>query len=127
MKVFSSLDPRVQRQQLPVDPAEPMEPLKPLDQFPTYEVFQQQKTGKPYVHVGSVHAPNAEMAMIFAKEQYGRRQTTELLWVVASEHILSTAREDSDMFATTPEKRHRDPAEYKVRDRIEEFKQRNAQ
>ena len=42
-------------------------------QWPIYEVFHQQTRGEPHIHVGSVHATDAEMAIVLAKEQYCRR------------------------------------------------------
>lgn len=71
---MQSLDPRINRLHLP-DYQDDMPAKKQLDQFATYEVFQQFKEGKPYEHVGSVHAPNEDMGFLFAKEQYTRRGT----------------------------------------------------
>jgi phenylacetate-CoA oxygenase PaaH subunit len=51
-------------------------------QWPVYEVFLQEKRGDPHVHVGAVHAPDPEMALILAKEQFARRGRCASLWVV---------------------------------------------
>ena len=51
-------------------------------QWPVFEVFHQQARGEPHVYVGSVHATDAEMALLLAKEQYARRQACVNLWVV---------------------------------------------
>jgi ring-1,2-phenylacetyl-CoA epoxidase subunit PaaB len=91
------------------------------DDFITYEVFHQKKKGTQHIHVGIVHAPNAEMAMVMAKETFARRGATTCLWVVKSSEVLSTAGEDEDIFATTPEKIHREPGMYKTREKIEQF------
>lgn len=53
----------------------PMAAKQQLDQFETYQAFIQTKEGKPFEHVGTVHAPNEEMAFLFAKEQFSRRGT----------------------------------------------------
>jgi ring-1,2-phenylacetyl-CoA epoxidase subunit PaaB len=74
-----------------------------------------------------VHAPNAEMAIILAKEQYARRGTCVNIWVTKTSDISATDYEDADIFDTTPEKFHRDPESYKVMDRIKAFKERQAQ
>ncbi len=42
-------------------------------EWPVWEVFQQQRRGDAFEHVGSVHASDGEMALILAKEQYARR------------------------------------------------------
>jgi ring-1,2-phenylacetyl-CoA epoxidase subunit PaaB len=62
-----------------------------LDQFGTYEVFHQKKEGAPYVYVGPVHAPEADVAFLFAKEQYSRRFACTGLWVVPTVAITVTA------------------------------------
>lgn len=116
-----SLDPRVNRADINIDP---IEPLQKLDQFQTFEVFHQEKRGQQHVHVGIVHAPNADMALLYAKEQYARRGKTCNLWVVSSNAVHATEYMDQDIFETTPEKIHRDPATYKVMDRINEYKKR---
>lgn len=92
----------------------------------TYEVFHQDKRGKQHVHVGTIHAPDPEMALVLAKEQYARRLTCANLWVVKTSDVYAFSYEDEDMFETTPEKLHREAAAYKSRDKIEEYKKRKA-
>ena len=120
--IVKSLDPRVSRAQ--IDDTKAMDEVQPLDQWQTYEVFHQKKRGTHHSHVGSVHAPNPEMAILFAKEQYARRGVCVNLWVVKTADIFATDYEDEDIFATTPDKKHRDPESYKVMDRIKAFKER---
>jgi phenylacetate-CoA oxygenase PaaH subunit len=52
-----------------------------------WEVFRQEKKGAAFAHAGSVSAPNAVFAEVFAHEQYGRRQESVALWVVPREAI----------------------------------------
>lgn len=61
-----------------------------LDQFQTYEAFHQKKEGAPFVYVGPVHAPEADVAFLFAKEQYSRRFACTGLWVVPTAAITVT-------------------------------------
>jgi ring-1,2-phenylacetyl-CoA epoxidase subunit PaaB len=117
-----SLDPRVTRMNIDADSAPELEPKAELDQFHTYEVFHQAKSGAHHVHVGIVHAPNADMALLMAKEQYARRGQTVNLWVVNTRDIVAMATTDSDVFATTPEKTYRDVGAYMVRNKVEAFK-----
>jgi len=91
----------------------------------TWEVFHQEKKGKQPIHVGVVHAPSPDMAIVFAKETFGRRGKTTNLWVVKTSDIFTFSSEDEDVFETTPEKLHREPAFYKVRDRIEAYQMKN--
>jgi len=69
-----------------------------------------------------VHAPNRELALLLAKEQYGRRGQTINLWVVNTRDVFTMSAEDSDVFTTTPEKMYRDVAAYMVRNKVEAFK-----
>jgi len=52
-----------------------------------FEVFRQERKGVAFAHAGSVSAPDAEFAEAFAREQYGRRQESEALWVVPREAV----------------------------------------
>ena len=73
---MSSLDPRVNR----LDIKKVAEGIPATNtHLITWEVFHQEKRGKQPVHVGIVHAPTPDMALILAKEQYARRgKTTNL-------------------------------------------------
>jgi ring-1,2-phenylacetyl-CoA epoxidase subunit PaaB len=66
------------------------------------------------VHVGSIHAPDAEMALILAKEQYGRRMACVNLWVVRAEDIHASDYADADMFKHATDKSYREAFGYKV-------------
>ena len=88
--MISSLDPRMNRLGLPDAPATAATKTA-LDQFGTYEVFHQKKEGAPYVYVGPVHAPEADVAFLFAKEQFSRRFACTGLWVVLTAAITVTA------------------------------------
>lgn len=81
---MESLDPRVNRLNLSTTA---LTTKSPLDQLGNYEVFTQLKEGKPFLHVGPVHAPNEDMAFLFAKEQFSRRQTCTGLFVVETRKI----------------------------------------
>ncbi len=114
-----SFDPRVKRMELQdKDPYQ----MEDMNHWQTYEVFHQKKRGENHVHVGTVHASDNDMALILAKEQYARRQECVNIWVVKSADISALPIMDSDMFSTIPEKTHREPGPYIVRDKIEAFK-----
>lgn len=121
MSVIQSLDPRITRALLSEEPE--MSQLVSNELFETYEVFHQAKTGARHTHVGSVHAPNAEMAYLFAKEQFGRRMTTTSLWVTRTTDIFTT-NEDAELYitASAPEKEYRNANIWKVREKIDRFK-----
>ncbi len=123
MATFASLDPRVARLEIDQEYGKELPPKPELDQLQTYEVFHQQKSGAHHTHVGSVHAPTKELALILAKEQYARRGQTLNLWVVNTADVMTMRSEDADIFETTPEKKYRDVAAYMVRNKVEAFKQ----
>jgi ring-1,2-phenylacetyl-CoA epoxidase subunit PaaB len=52
-----------------------------------WEVFRQERKGAAFAHAGSVSAPDAVFAEAFAREQYGRRQESEALWIVARDAV----------------------------------------
>ncbi|MBI4717480.1 MAG: 1,2-phenylacetyl-CoA epoxidase subunit B [Planctomycetes bacterium] len=83
-------------------------------QWKVFEVFHQQARGEPHVHVGSVHAPDAEMALVLAKEQYARRQACVNLWVVPAEAIMATSYQDDDIFDKATDKSYRESWGYKT-------------
>lgn len=120
---MKSFDPRINRIQLPEPGNEKI--LGTLDEWETYEVFHQRKRGEQHVHAGIVHAPNPETALIFAKEQYGRRRATSNIWVVKSSEIHATAYEDQDMWETVPGKTYREASDYYIMDRIRKYQKEN--
>ena len=86
--MIHSLDPRMNRLGLPE--TAPAAAKQALDQFETYETFHQKKEGAPFVYVGPVHAPEADVAFLFAKEQYSRRFACTGMWVVPTSAITVT-------------------------------------
>src|SRR4051812_20381453 len=118
MTTMESLDPRIKRldfKKLGVGEEHTNSHLV------TYEVFHQEKRGKQVTHVGVVHASDPEMALVMGKEVFGRRGKTTTLWVAKTSDVYTFGSEEEDLFETTAEKTFRDPAAYKVRDRIERY------
>lgn len=96
----------------------PDESPKKDTEWMLWEVFHQPKRGAPHTHVGSVHAPDAELALLMAKEQFARRQACVNLWVVPTSAIHATPYDDDDMFVHGTDKSYREAFGYKVRSRI---------
>lgn len=63
-------------------------------QWPRYQVFLQEKIGEPYQDVGSVHAPDPELALQNARDVFSRRPFCTGIWVVPVEQIFSRTREE---------------------------------
>jgi ring-1,2-phenylacetyl-CoA epoxidase subunit PaaB len=56
-------------------------------QWPRFQVFKQDRADLPFENVGSVHAPDAEMALQNARDVFVRRPECAGLWVVPAEAI----------------------------------------
>ena len=87
------LDPRFQR--LDIFKTQSQGPTEHLDQLPTYEVFVLLREGGVYQHEGIVHAPDKEMAFLFAKEQFSRRQMCVGIWTVATPDVYVSTYTDN--------------------------------
>lgn len=82
-----------------------------------WEVFRQEKDGDPMRHGGSVMAPDAELAVHYARELYGRRQESVRLWVVrrADVHEL----DDQDWLNPPLDRSFKKPGGYVMREKLE--------
>src|SRR5512141_1341213 len=79
-------------------------------QWPLWEVFTQGEQGAPHEHVGSLHAPDAEMALQNARDVYARRGGVVSLWVVPSGAIAaSMPSEAGPFFEPGADKAYRHP------------------
>ena len=59
------------------------------DHWPRFEVFKQEREGQPFRNVGSVHAPDAELALLSARDVFARRPACHSLWVVSAAAIIT--------------------------------------
>jgi ring-1,2-phenylacetyl-CoA epoxidase subunit PaaB len=84
-------------------------------QGPLWEVFVQRKAGQPFVHCGSLHAYDKEMALQNARDLYTRRGEGTALWVVPSAAIVASTPEDvGPFFDPANEKVYRHPTFYQI-------------
>lgn len=84
-------------------------------QWPLWEVFTQPRDGKPHEHAGSLHAPDAEMALENARDVYARRKEAVNIWVVPSDQIVASKGEDrGPFFDPADDKPYRHPQFYSV-------------
>ncbi|HRN50401.1 MAG TPA: hypothetical protein PLC52_00345 [Anaerolineales bacterium] len=63
-------------------------------QWPRYMVFQQEGPDQPVVHNGTIHAPDAELAMLNARDVFVRRPEAVQLWVVLADVIFTQTQEE---------------------------------
>ncbi len=83
--------------------------------WPLWEVFIRSKQGLNHKHVGSLHAPDAEMAVKNARDIYTRRSEGISIWVVESSNLFASDPEDSDsLFEPSQSKVYRHPTFYEV-------------
>ena len=87
--------------------------------WPLWEVFVRSKSGLSHRHVGSVHAPDAQLALAHARDTYTRRQEGVSLWVVASADIVaSDPAQAGVLFEPAADKIYRHPTFYDVPDEV---------
>jgi ring-1,2-phenylacetyl-CoA epoxidase subunit PaaB len=87
---------------------------------PLFEVFVRAKRGLSHVHVGSVHAPDATMAVRNARDLYTRRQEGVSIWVVEASDITASSPDEKDsFFDPAGDKVYRHPTFYTVPEDVE--------
>ena len=89
---------------------------EPGDGLEPWEVFRQESEGGPMRHGGSVMAPDATLAVHYARELYGRRQESVRLWVVRRADI--TELDDPDLLAPPLDRSFKKPGGYVLRDKL---------
>ena len=91
-------------------------------EWPAWHVFRQPKRGEAHVLVGMVHAPDAETALLLAKEQYARREDCVNLWVVRTDQVHATSYEDADMFEFVSDRTYRLTRGFPVGEKLKKIK-----
>jgi len=83
--------------------------------WPLWEIFVRSENGLAHKHVGSLHAPDAEMAVRNARDLYTRRNEGVSIWVVKSSDIVATDPAESEaLFEPSEDKAYRHATFYKV-------------
>lgn len=87
--------------------------------WPLWEVFVRSKGGLAHRHVGSVHAPDAELAMRHARDVYTRRMEGVSLWLARSADIMASDPDQAGpLFAPAESKIYRHPTFYTIPDGV---------
>ncbi|HEX5451410.1 MAG TPA: hypothetical protein VFW86_03390 [Candidatus Limnocylindrales bacterium] len=88
----------------------------PEPRLEPWEVFRQEREGEPMAHAGSVLAPDAELAVHYARELAARRGESVRLWVVRRNdvHVL----DDPDWLRPALDRSYRQPGGYVMRDKL---------
>jgi ring-1,2-phenylacetyl-CoA epoxidase subunit PaaB len=83
--------------------------------WPLWEVFVRAKRGLSHVHAGSLHAPDAVMALRNARDLYTRRQEGVSIWVVPATAITASSPDERDaFFDPAADKVYRHPTFYQL-------------
>ncbi|POF29409.1 1,2-phenylacetyl-CoA epoxidase subunit PaaB [Roseibium marinum] len=88
-------------------------------EWPLWEVFIRGQHGLNHRHVGSLHAPDAEMAIRNARDVYTRRKEGVSIWVVPSAQITASDPGARDaLFEPATDKIYRHPSFYDIPDKV---------
>jgi ring-1,2-phenylacetyl-CoA epoxidase subunit PaaB len=91
-----------------------------VSDWPLWEVFIRPRRGLSHGHVGSLHAPDAEMALRNARDVYTRRQEGVSIWVVPAAVITASSPDEKDaFFDPAADKIYRHPTFYEVPEGVE--------
>ncbi len=91
-----------------------------MNEWPLFEIFIRSQQGLAHRHVGSLHAPNAAMALNNARDVYTRRGEGSSIWVVRSADIVASSPEDKEaLFDPADDKIYRHPTFYDLPDGVE--------
>ena len=102
------------------DPQAPAETSHPERSWPLWEVFVRGKRGLSHVHVGSLHAPDATLALRNARDVYTRRQEGVSIWVVRADDVTASSPSEKDsFFDPAADKVYRHPSFYDVPEDVE--------
>ncbi|WP_281493956.1 1,2-phenylacetyl-CoA epoxidase subunit PaaB [Jannaschia sp. S6380] len=87
----------------------------PRREWPLWEVFIRGQHGMSHRHVGSLHAPDAEKAMLNARDVYTRRHEGVSIWVVPSAQITaSNPSNKGPLFEAADSKPYRHPTFFDI-------------
>jgi ring-1,2-phenylacetyl-CoA epoxidase subunit PaaB len=88
------------------------------ESWPMWEVFVRARRGISHVHIGSLHAADAETALQNARDVYTRRGEGASLWVVPSREIHAFEPGELSDFVEANEKPYRLATSYDIPDEV---------
>ena len=89
---------------------------------PVYEVFRREKAGAPMIHAGTVTAAGPDLALIYARESFGRRGESHALWIVPRAALIEL--DDADILAPTLDRGYRNVEGYRMREKLKAVRER---
>ena len=89
------------------------------NEWPLWEVFIRSQHGLAHRHVGSLHAPDAAMAINNARDVYTRRNEGTSIWVVKAVDITASDPDDKQaLFDPAQSKIYRHPTFFPMPDEV---------
>ncbi|MCO4254729.1 1,2-phenylacetyl-CoA epoxidase subunit PaaB [Pseudarthrobacter cellobiosi] len=82
---------------------EVLEPATDRNAWGLWEVFVRSSRGLSHVHAGSLHAPDAAMALRNARDLYTRRNEGVSIWVVPADAIAASDPDSKGSFFESPQ------------------------
>lgn len=98
------------------------EPMPAADRrdWPLWEVFVRAGRGFSHIHVGSLHAPDAHLALHNARDLYTRRGEGVSLWVVPTRAVVASSPDEKDpFFGPSADKVYRHPSFFELPEGVE--------
>jgi ring-1,2-phenylacetyl-CoA epoxidase subunit PaaB len=87
--------------------------------WPLWEVFVRARGGLDHRHVGSVHAPDSDLAIRHARDTYTRRMEGVSIWVFRSSDIVASDPDQAAaLFEPARDKVYRHPTFYDLPDAV---------
>ncbi len=88
-------------------------------EWPLWEVFIRGQHGLSHRHVGSLHAPDAEIAIRHARDVYTRRNEGVSIWVARATNIAASSPGDKGpMYDPSNDKIYRHPSFFELPDDV---------
>ena len=85
------------------------------NEWPLWEIFIRGQHGLNHRHVGSLHAADAEMAILNARDVYTRRNEGVSIWAVeASQIAASSPSEKGPLYEPAESKVYRHPTFFNI-------------
>ena len=84
-------------------------------EWPLWEIFIRGQHGMSHRHVGSLHAADAETAILNARDVYTRRNEGVSIWVVKADQIsASSPSEKGPLYEPSESKVYRHPSFFDI-------------
>src|SRR3546814_12255582 len=93
--------------------------------WPLWEVFIRSQHGLAHKHVGSLHAPDAKMAINNARDVYTRRNEGMSIWVVRAADIVASSPDDKQpLFEPANSQVSRHPTFFPMTHEIKQYQEK---